>query len=154
MSKITAPSSFGETSVILQEAMVSLLGVRASSTVSLSRRTRSLLQRIANWASFVLSECQVDLQLDANATPFCIRIDLSEVTRQLLLQTTQRTDATLSKEDIQREYVNQETRKEWADRKSGIVNDVLAKKNIRSGQGKWKHSLSSANHHLSKSSLH
>ncbi|CAF3004353.1 unnamed protein product [Rotaria sp. Silwood2] len=82
-------------------------------------------------------------------------LELPEVTRKLLLHTAQRTFAHLSQDDIRREYINQETRKEWTDFKKDILNDVIFKKNIRSGQGKWQHSMSmSTAERLTKSSMH
>ncbi len=83
------------------------------------------------------------------------QIGLPEVTRKLLLHTAQRTYGHLSQGDIRQEYVNQETRKEWTDFKKEILNDVMFKKNIRSGQGKWQHSTSkSTAERLTKSSMH
>ena len=78
------------------------------------------------------------------------------MTRKLLLHTAQRTYAHLLQDDIRREYVNQETRKEWTDFKKDVVHDVMSKKNIRTGHGKWKHAKPSTanNDRLTKSSLH
>jgi len=80
---------------------------------------------------------------------------LPEVTRKLLLHTAQRTFAHLSQDDIRHEYVNQETRKEWTDFKKDILDEVMFRKNIRSGQGKWQHSIPTSNaERLTKSSMH
>lgn len=77
------------------------------------------------------------------------------MTRKLLLHTAQRTFANVSQDEIRKEYVNQETRKEWTDFKKDIIQDVMFKKNIRSGQGKWQHALPTAtSDRLTKSSLH
>ncbi len=86
---------------------------------------------------------------------FLNKIEIPEVTRKLLLHTAQRTYGHLSQGDIRQEYVNQETRKEWTDFKKEILNDVMFKKNIRSGQGKWQHSTSTSTaERLTKSSMH
>jgi hypothetical protein len=77
------------------------------------------------------------------------------VTRKLLLHTAERTFAHLSEDDIRREYVSQETRKEWTDFKKDILHDIIFKKNIRAGQGKWQHSKPKSNaERLTKSSMH
>jgi hypothetical protein len=67
---------------------------------------------------------------------------LPEVTHKLLLQTAQRTDTFLSQDDVRQEYVNQETRKEWTDYKNDMIQNVIATRNIRLGEGKWQHSTS------------
>ena len=80
--------------------------------------------------------------------------ELPEVTRKLLLHTAQRTFAHLSQDDIRREYVGQETRKEWTDFKKDILDDIIFKKNIRSGHGKWQHSIPVlSSERLTKSSM-
>ncbi len=72
---------------------------------------------------------------------FFNQIDLPEVTLKLLLHTAQRNFAHLSQDAIRHEYVNQETRKEWIDFKKDIIDDIMFRKNIRSGHGKWQHSI-------------
>lgn len=66
---------------------------------------------------------------------------MPEVTRKLLLHTAQRTYAHLSQDDIRHEYISQETRKEWTDFKKDTMNDVMLRRNIQSGHGKWHHRL-------------
>ncbi|CAF3902101.1 unnamed protein product [Rotaria sp. Silwood2] len=123
MGKITSPDSFGEISVLLQEAMTCTIVTATHCRLGIVRPAKTL--------------------------------ELPEVTRKLLLHTAQRTFAHLSQDDIRREYINQETRKEWTDFKKDILNDVIFKKNIRSGQGKWQHSMSmSTAERLTKSSMH
>ena len=97
----------------------------------------------------------METSFDSHACSLLYSIALPEVTRKLLLHTAQRTYAHLSQDDIRREYVNQETRKEWTDFKKDILHDVIFKKNIRTGQGKWQHSLPPASaDRLTKSSMH
>ncbi|CAF0858697.1 unnamed protein product [Rotaria sordida] len=123
MGKVTAPDSFGEISVLLQEAMTCTIVTATQCRLGIVRPAKTL--------------------------------ELPEVARKLLLHTAQRTFADLSQDDIRREYINQETRKEWTDFKKDILNDVIFKKNIRSGHGKWQHSLSTSTaERLSKSSMH
>ncbi|CAF4857376.1 unnamed protein product [Rotaria sp. Silwood1] len=83
MGKITAPDSFGEISVLLQEAMTCTIVTATHCRLGIVRPGKTL--------------------------------ELPEVTRKLLLHTAQRTFAHLSQDDIRREYINQETRKEWTD---------------------------------------
>ena len=83
-----------------------------------------------------------------------ICIGLPEVTRKLLLHTAQRTFAHLSQDDIRREYINQETRKEWGDFKKDIMDDIMFRKSIQSGHGKWQHTVSTpTTERVTKSSM-
>ncbi|CAF0878140.1 unnamed protein product [Didymodactylos carnosus] len=97
MGKIAAPDSFGEISVLLQEAMT----------------------------------CTI-----VTASP-C----LTEVTRKLLIHSAKRTYAHFNQDDIRHEYIEQESRKEWSDLKKDIIADIINKKNIQVGKGKWQHSV-------------
>ncbi|UJR26950.1 hypothetical protein I4U23_008258 [Adineta vaga] len=105
MGKITAPDSFGEVSVILQEAMV----------------TCTIVTGTHCWLGIIRPEKA---------------IDLPDVMRKLTLQTAQRTFGHLSQDDIRREYVSQETRKEWTDFKNDMVEHIISKKKPFFGQGK------------------
>ncbi|CAF0954931.1 unnamed protein product [Adineta steineri] len=99
MGKITAPDSFGEISVISQEAM-----------------TCTIVTSTYCWLGIIRPEKI---------------LELPDVTRKLMLQTTQRTFGHLTQDDIRREYVSQETRKEWTDFKNDIVHRVISKKKHR-----------------------
>ncbi|CAF1595441.1 unnamed protein product, partial [Adineta steineri] len=99
MGKITAPDSFGEISVISQEAM-----------------TCTIVTSTHCWLGIIRPEKI---------------LELPDVTRKLMLQTTQRTFGHLTQDDIRREYVSQETRKEWTDFKNDIVHRVISKKKHR-----------------------
>lgn len=86
---------------------------------------------------------------------FSIILELPEVTRKLLLHTAQRNFAHLSQDDIRREYIGQETRKEWTDFKKDVLDEIIGKKNIRAGQGKWQHATPTTTaERLTKSSMH
>ncbi|CAF3321784.1 unnamed protein product [Rotaria socialis] len=125
MGKINSPDSFGEISVLLQEAMTCTVVTATHCVLGIVRPGKTL--------------------------------ELPEVTRKLLLHTAQRTFAHLSQDDIRREYINQETRKEWTDFKKDILDDIIFKKNIRAGQGKWQHSTpipTPADDRQTKSSMH
>jgi hypothetical protein len=158
MGKIVAPDSFGEISVLQQEAMVS--AENKTSSLSLIHD----IPRHAQWSPLAPAVSVLFAQRKAQVSRkqgltlilgLLYTIALPEVTRKLLLHTAQRTYAHLSQDDIRREYVNQETRKEWTDFKKDILHDVIFKKNIRTGQGKWQHSLPSASaNRLTKSSMH
>lgn len=63
-------------------------------------------------------------------------VDLPDVVRKLILQTTQRTFGHLTQDDIHREYVSQETRKEWTDFKNDMVGHIMSKKTARIPRGK------------------
>lgn len=122
MGKIFASDSFGEISVLLQEAM--------------------------NCTVVTATHCKLGIvRPDKTLT-------LHEVTRKLLLHTAQQTFAHLSQDDIRREYVNQETRKEWSDFKKDILSDIMFRRNIQAGQGKWQHTINTPTaERLTKSSM-
>ncbi|XP_076449075.1 cyclic nucleotide-binding domain-containing protein 1-like [Babylonia areolata] len=63
--------------------------------------------------------------------------ELDEVTVQLFKQSNTRTFGELTKEDIQREYMQQEQKREWNEFKHSMVVNVINANGIRPGYGKW-----------------
>ncbi len=61
---------------------------------------------------------------------------LDNITVRLLLQTDNGTFATLSQEDLQKKFIEQEKKKEWKEFKNSVVSDVIGKYNIVQGIGK------------------
>ncbi|KAM6953120.1 cyclic nucleotide-binding domain-containing protein 1 [Aplochiton taeniatus] len=62
---------------------------------------------------------------------------LDQVTTSLMLQTAQPTYGNLSQEEIHKDYLRQERRKEWEHIKKKVLNDSLFYNGIQEGVGKW-----------------
>ncbi|XP_074644693.1 cyclic nucleotide-binding domain-containing protein 1-like [Tubulanus polymorphus] len=63
--------------------------------------------------------------------------ELNDITRQLLLQSSQKTFGQVTQEEIHDEYMKQELKREWNEFKHSIVVDVINGRGIRPGHGKW-----------------
>ena len=64
-------------------------------------------------------------------------VELDETTKRLLHQSSEPTFGNLSKDDIHREYVEQEMKREWNEFKHKVVLDVINSRGVRPGHGKW-----------------
>ena len=62
--------------------------------------------------------------------------ELDNITVRLLLQTDNGTFGTLTQEDLQKKFIEQEKKKEWKEYKNSVVSNVLGKYNIVQGFGK------------------
>ncbi|KAK3085643.1 hypothetical protein FSP39_006527 [Pinctada imbricata] len=63
--------------------------------------------------------------------------ELDDDTTKLFQQSNERTFGSLTKNDIQEEYMNQELKREWNEFKHGVMMEVINYKGIRPGYGKW-----------------
>ncbi|XP_067409613.1 cyclic nucleotide-binding domain-containing protein 1 [Emydura macquarii macquarii] len=69
-------------------------------------------------------------------------LGLDVVTQMLLLQTAEPTFGNITQDEINFEYINKETQKEWQSVKNKVVQDVLFHNGITPGLGKWMHEWS------------
>nr|XP_020771357.1 cyclic nucleotide-binding domain-containing protein 1 isoform X8 [Odocoileus virginianus texanus] len=73
---------------------------------------------------------------------------LDPVTKQLMLQTAKPTFGHLSDEDVKKEYLQKELKREWKNFKDTTVKNSLYHNGIIPGFGKWDHSYTSIRRHL------
>ncbi|XP_051830277.1 cyclic nucleotide-binding domain-containing protein 1-like [Antechinus flavipes] len=66
-------------------------------------------------------------------------LELDWVTRKLLLQTAEQTFGYLTEEDVQKEYISLQRRKEWKNFKDKVIQSSLDYRGIKPGSGKWRH---------------
>lgn len=70
--------------------------------------------------------------------------DLDDVTKCLLSQSYSAVDVSLTEDEIQKEYIEQEKEKEWIRVKSKIVGNVLYHRGILPGYSKWSRNPSAS----------
>ncbi|XP_031802814.1 cyclic nucleotide-binding domain-containing protein 1 [Sarcophilus harrisii] len=66
-------------------------------------------------------------------------LELDWVTRKLVLQTAEQTFGYLTDEDVQKEYMTLQQRKEWKNFKDKVIQSSLDYRGIKPGSGKWRH---------------
>jgi hypothetical protein len=127
VGKLRENESFGEISCVMKEPM----------TCSIVTETPC---RIGIVPCEKIPSKFMNLIFDANSKLFDVfkSKELDNITLRLLLQTSVRTFADLTQNDLYSKYIEQEKKKEWKRFKNFTVQNVIDKYGIIYGQGKFK----------------
>jgi hypothetical protein len=119
IGKLKENESFGEVSVIQKEPMT-------CSIVTETECRIGVIQFEKIYSMFLFSKCFL--------TTFYTIKGLDDITRRLLVHANKRNFSNLTQEDLHKQYIDQELKKEWIEFKNSVVNEVIDKYGVNQGK--------------------